>query len=355
MKKIYIAIMAFLLILLVSCELNIVREEALDIFDVKQASDLADKYMKKLAEGDIEGASNYCKDLVISEDENEKIQTVKINEFKVDEIVEGANHAYANYLVVREKGTNIGTSLDSMSLKIMKYDGEYFINEISVKGIKQVYQDKNNLRMIDEKKGDGDLFLRKKDLPTEVYPKKDDVVLTKEQVPDVDFNKITIGFEGNYVAMNLTGENKCFIAMASIDKSKQTEGDSVNGSGATNVDGDIDDVLEKPICHNVKGYDLIDDSTVEKLLFSDNDGELIVQLKKENENSTIRVYKNPNGELLDLNFAKIFPVDLYSLNILRVTNEGVYIKVTATGEEKENEGIYSVDIHNMKVNRSNNE
>lgn len=353
MKKMCMAIMAFLLILLISCETQTINEERLDIFDVKEASDLAEKYMKKLAEGDIEGANKYCKDLTISEGEDEKIQNIKINEFKIDEIVEGANHAYANYLVVRGDDSNIVSSLDSMSLRVIKYEGNYFINEIIVKGVKQVYKDNNNLRIIDEKKGDVDLFLRKKDLPTEVYPKKGDVVLTKEPVPNVDFNKIAIGFEGDFVAMNLTGENKSFIAVASVDESKQTEGES--GNNDVNIDGAIDDALEKPICHNIMGYDLLEGTTIEKLLFSDNDGELIVQLKRENENTTVRVYKNPTGELLDLNFSEIFPIELYSLDILRVTNEGVYIKVTATGEEKENEGIYSVDIHKMKVIRSNNE
>ena len=349
MKKFFIGILCLILILTIGGCNRSMGEVTVHLFDIKEAMDTGSEYMKNLALGNIEEANSYCRNKDISKEEVAKMQENKIDSYKLDKVQEGANYAYLKYIVLRGNNVALTADLDGIVLKIMKEDDKYLIDDIKASNIKQVYKEKDTLRIRDEESGKSKLLLRMRDLPQEVYPKKEEVTLSKETVPKSEFNKISIGFEGNRVAITLTDGKNTFIAVAMIKELEATVGKE-NKEG--NIDTNLDEILEKPIAERIVGYDFLQGEEVEKLLFSKDDGELIVQGKQAAVGNRVKIYKNPKGELMPLKLDKLFPRELYSVNIFSVTGEGTLINVEAIGEEKEAVGTYMVDVKEGKLVKS---
>jgi hypothetical protein len=325
------------------------EEVSLYLFDVNEALKSGNDFMKSLANEDIEGANKYCRNETISKDEINKIKENKVDSYKIDLVSEGSNYAYIRYLLIRGSKDLVRASLESLDLKVVKVDDKYLIDDVNIKSVKQVYKDKTSLRIMDEETGKSQLLLRRRDLPKQVYPKEENIVITKEAVPESDFSFINIGFQGESIAMTATSGNNTLIALAMANKAKKTDGEVEGRPQDINIDENIEEFLEKPIAENITGYDLLNESDIQKLLFSDNDGELIVQFKEKDKGSTIRIYKNPTGELLPLKLNVVFPSENYSLDILRVTDKGVFVKSTGIKGEKESEGTYLIELKDMKI------
>lgn len=349
MKRFIIFILTFILsITMIGCGKS-TEEVSLYLFDVNEALKSGNDFMKSLANEDIEGANKYCRNETISKDEINKIKENKVDSYKIDLVSEGSNYAYIRYLLIRGSKDLVRASLESLDLKVVKVDDKYLIDDVNIKSVKQVYKDKTSLRIMDEETGKSQLLLRRRDLPKQVYPKEENIVITKEAVPESDFSFINIGFQGESIAMTATSGNNTLIALAMANKAKKTDGEVEGRSQDINIDENIEEFLEKPIAENITGYDLLNESDIQKLLFSDNDGELIVQFKEKDKGSTIRIYKNPTGELLPLKLNVVFPSENYSLDILRVTDKGVFVKSTGIKGEKESEGTYLIELKDMKI------
>jgi hypothetical protein len=344
-KKYFIGILLLILIFTLGGCKSFMEEVPVHLFDIEDAMDIGSKYMKSLQLGNIEEANGYCRNKNISMDEGAKMQENKIKSYKLDKFEEGADYAYLKYIVLRGNDSDLSVDLDGIVLKIMKSDDKYLIEDIKASNIKQVYKEKDTLRIRDEESGKSKLLLRMRDVPMEVYQKTEGVILSKETVPEGDFDKLSIGFEGNRVAFTLREGNNTFIAVAMIKELEEVAG---KAQETGDIDTNLDEILEKPIAERIVGYDFLKEEVVEKLLFSKEDGELIVQGKKDGV-AGVKIYKNPDGELAPLKLDKLFPRLEYSVNITRVTGEGTFIKVESLGVEKEASGEYIVDVKEGKV------
>ena len=325
-----------------------------NIFDIDEALKVSDSYMENLALGKSDEAQKLTDSNIKNNNEFEKLKKNEIYGYVKKDVAEATDHAYINYKVIRGDKDGLRSDLDLISVRVKKKDDNYIIDEVKAKNSKQVYVEKNSLRIRDEESGKSEVLIRLKDLPREVYPKKKDVVLGKETVPDGDFNEVSMGFDGNKAAMSTTDGSKTFIAIAMVEDTKQTAGNVQEGDNTNSdedVDKAIDDALEKPIADKVIGYDIIGDSKIEKLLFSSDDGELLVQVKQGDKGSKIKIYKNPTGELYKLDLESKFPNDKYSCNITRITKDGVFIDVSALTDEKGEEGQYKLDLKAIEINK----
>ena len=189
-------------------------------------------------------------------------------------------------------------------------------------------------------------------MPQEVYPKsRDQAILSKESVPNMNFKKVNIGFKGVSVAIAIQNESDIFIAMAQIDESDDSSSYKENDEEYIAIGENLDNALEKPMAKNIAGYDLLKNVQIQKLLFTDDDGNLIVQLANGEGVSFIRIYKNPTGELLTLDLEKVFPKDKYSLEVDKITSEGLYIRSKPISDVNESEGVFVVDCKNLKITK----
>lgn len=343
----YIGILVF--ILLMGC--NSIKTHE-DFFDVYKAKEVGNSFMQSLTYGNISDIDKICSDNVKSQEDYKNIGENKIGAYRTEKTIEGANFAKIDYILIRKDNEDLRADLDEMSIKIIKSGDNYLIDEIKAKSNKEVYEKEGNLRIIDEETGDNDLLLRTKDLPNEVYSKGSDVVLNKKSIDNIRFSRVAIGFNGDKIGIVTSNNEKSCILLATINESKSTIGQepaSPNNENETNNDTNskIEEALETPIANKIIGYDLIDGSDIKEILFSNDDGQLIVQLNNEN-GSYIRVYRNSTGELLnEFGIEEKFPESKYSIRLKCVNDKGALIEV----ESKEDKKVesYILDLNKMEI------
>lgn len=350
-KKLFLYIGILMFILLIGCN-NIGNDE--DFFDVYKAKEVGNKFMESLTYGKISEIDKICSDNVKNQEDYKYIGDNKIGAYRAEKTIEGVNFAKVDFIVIRKDNEDLRADLDEMSIKIIKKGNEYLVDEIKAKSNKEVYEKDGNLRIIDEETGDNDLLLRIKDLPNEVYSKGSNVILNKKFIDNIKFNRVAIGFNGDKIGIVTSDDENNCILLANINKSKSTigqESSNPNNDDENNntTDLKIEEALEAPIANKIIGYDLIDGSDIKEILFSNDDGELIIQFNNE-KGSYIRVYRNSTGELLDeIGIEEKFPESDYSIRLKCVNDSGALIEVESK-KDKKNEN-YTIDLSKMEINK----
>lgn len=321
MKKIlYLFIITILIINTISY-VNVSANS--DYYNIKEAIKIGNAYMQALADEDIDTISK----LSINKINNlNDVEINKINGFILDEYSESTDYTYLDYLTVRNQQNKIDADLDKISLKVIKDKNDYKIEKIKAKNAKEVYVNNQELRFKDSETGKSKLLLRKKDLPKDAYPKKDQVVLAKEDVPNGEFHNLIINYLGDKIGLCVDGDNKSYIALAIIEESKDTiaEGNQEKSGNSNDIEK-LEDAIESPIINKIVSYDILDGYKVDNMVFSGDNSILVVQLSKDNK-TTIRIYKNPNGEIEEYGLEQVININ-NNILIDKSIKEGVIIKV----------------------------
>lgn len=357
MKRIVSYIITVLMILsLVGC-FSKHNEIEISKFDRGEAKNIAMEYVRCLAKGDIDTANMYCTNDLKKTSNFGQFSDLKIKSFKVIEDLEGADNLILTIDVSRSKDDITRSDMDTFNIKVIKEEDKYKINEIKAETKGQVYEENQKLRIIKSEGGKSELLLRQKDVPKDIYPKEEGLTLNKEQVPEGEFGAVTLGFEMNSVAFSIKGEDSSFVGVATVQQVEQAIGTGSSGSAGSGsgVKGDginIEDILEQPIVDKIMGYDLVNGVVVEKMIFTQDDGQLVVQYSEVDKPDFVRVYGNPNGGLLHLDLEKKFPRGEYDVKVDEAKKDEIVINVTAIGENKEAEGSYIIDTKKETVTKS---
>lgn len=348
-RLIYIFILPIVFIM-IGCGNN--KKEKIDFFDIYKASEIGNTFMENMAYGTIDNVGNLCSDKVKNTKEYSEIMENKIGAYKVKKTIEGANYAYIDYIAIRKDNENLRADLDNLSIKIIKEGDTYLIDEIKAKSNKEIYEDNNTLRLRNEETGENNVLLRLKDLPKEMYSKDSDVMVNKKSINNKEFSRVSLSFNGDKVGIVSTDGENIALFLAEVKEEKNTLGEN-NSDGnkdedINNIEKNLEEVLETPILKKLIEYDLINNGEVEELLFSKDDGELILQIKQNGER-IIKAYKNNTGKLIDLNLEKEFPKEKYTLKIECVNDKGLLIQV----KNKENLEVseYIIDLKANKIKK----
>lgn len=356
MKRIMSYIIGLIIIIsIIGCSNNHKAEDIV-IFDMIKAKEVAIDYIESLSKGDIEKASELCVKELREKENFEQFNTLKINGYKIIDDLEGANHLIITIDVSRTKNDYARSDLDRIDIKVSDTEDGYKISKIKAETKGEVFEEEGKLRIVKSEDGVSKLLLRKKDVPENLYPKEEGQTLRKEKVPDGNFTNVALGYERSAVAFTIANENSVFLGMASIKETKETIGaNSGKGQGDSEEGGNIsganlDSLIEKPSAEKVAGYDLVMEAVVEKMMFTPDDGQLVVQYRKDN-GSFIRIYTNLEGGLIPLELEKSFPRGEYSVKVSAIKKDEVVIDVSSLGENKEKEGQYTIDVKKELVTK----
>ena len=350
MKKKLICIFILISILLAGCS-N--KKEKIDFFDIHKAKEAGGAFMEKLTSGTMEEIGLLCSGRVKESKEYNSLMENRIGSYKVKKTIEGADYAYIDYLAIRKDNEDLRTDLDEISMKIIKKNEAYLVDEIKAKSNKEIYEDKDTLRVRNEETGESNVLVRLRDLPKEMYSKNSQVVMNKKSIDNKKFSRIALSFNGDKVGIASTDGKNIALLLGEIKEEEDTLGAS-NSSGkneksnTSNIEKNIQDALEVPVVSKLIEYDLIENAEVEELLFSSDDGELILQIRQDGE-SYIKAYRNTTGEIVDINLEKEFPKDKYALKIKCVNDKGLLIEVKS--KEKSESSEYIVDFNENKVKK----
>lgn len=360
-RRLFILFMIFILCI-VGCKAKEEKVELHQRFNTQIAKEKAIQYMERLKASDISGANAISTPELSASNKIKELSNMPIVAFQPGNVTETGMSSYIVFFCSRTNGHLSDADLDMVTLKIVKSAEEYKVADVKSDNVKEIYHDKDELRVLTKGEGSSQLILRLKDLPLEIYPKGQIPVIKKVTVPKDRYSVIGISYKGSNIGISTTDGKNSFIGVAIIEEASIESNARVSdervaqeggaGSGSSTGGGlnenTLRKALEKPIVQKISGYDVLEDSQVKTMMFNEEEGFLIVQYTKGNGKSLgLKIYKNPEGDLFPIEFDKIFPMDKYNIEYVKATKNNIIINVTAGDKSNASQDIlgnYEIDL-----------
>lgn len=367
-KRLFILFMIFILCM-VGCKAKDEQETVQERFNVQIAKETAIEYMKRLKANDIEGANSMSTPELQASNKIKKLSSMPIMAFQTANINETGNSSYISFYCTRTNGNLSDANLDLVNIKVVKGNEEYIISDVKSENISEIYHEKDELRLITKGEGSSQLILRLKDLPLQIYPKGQMPVINKVKVPKDKYSVIGMSYTGSNIGISTTDGKDSFIGVAIIEEANvessakvqnQKIAQGASGGGGAGGGSQMDEntlkkILEKPIAQQISGYDVLKDSKIKTLMFNEEEGVLIVQYTKGNSKALgMKIYINPDGDLLPIEFEKLFPIDKYNIEYVKSTKNDVVINVTAVNKKNVSQevlGTYKIDLIQKSIEK----
>lgn len=358
-----ISLLLFTSMLFTACSETNINTDNIEIFGLKKAYDLAEQYLELVKNNNIDEANKLCTEKLIENNKNILLGTSDIIAFAPDNVIESSRSAFIIFNVIRNSSSEPKCDLDNYAIKVIKEDGNYKIDEIKAINLKQVFVRNKSLRMISEDGGSSDLIISLNNIPKDAYLKENELMLYKEKVPADQFGPVSLGYRGKKVAISTISENRAFISVAYIEESKEAQGgaNSQGESGSntaqesSNVENSLEDLVDKPIAKKIVQLDMLNDVTIDNLVFTREERYVILEYFNSNNVKRIKVYNSSSGDLVDLRFDEVIPDDNYSIELLDFKMDEFRVSVTpkegANNINEEISGEYNVDIESKVIKK----
>ncbi|MDV4150156.1 hypothetical protein R0131_04825 [Clostridium sp. AL.422] len=356
------SLLLFFLMLFSSCSKVGYTEDERDIFSLKKAFELADEYLALIKNNNIEEANKLCTEKLISNNKNISMGTSNIIAYAPDNFIESSKSAFMTFNVIRNSSSEPKCDLDNYAIKVIKEGDNYKIDEIKAINLKQVYVSNKSLRLIGEDGGKSDLIISLNNIPKDVYLKENELMLYKEKVDAEKFGPVTLGYNGNKIAISTINDDRVFISIAYIQESKETQGASSQGDegGNSNQQGgnkasDLEGLLDKPVAKKVIPIDMYNEVKIDNLVFTHEERFLIAQFTNSDSVKRMKVYNSASGDLIELNFDEEFPEDKYTIELVDFEKDEFEINIVAKSGvndiDSEIPGKYKVDIEEKEIKK----
>lgn len=356
------SLLLFTLMLFSACTESTVKEEDVDIFSPKKSYEVADKYLELIKNNNIEEANKLCTENLISNNKEISTGTSRIIAYAPDNLIESSKSSFITFNVIRNSASEPKCDLDNYAIKVIKDGDQYKIDEIKATNLKQVFVRNKSLRMIGEDGGKSDLIISLNNIPKDIYLKENQLMLYKEKVPADNFGPVSLGYKGEKIAISTTSGDKAFISIAFIEESEETQGSTSQGEGGgnteqqgSNVEGGLEELMDKPIAKKVIPLDMINGAKLDNLVFTQEERYLITQYINSSEVKRMKVYSGDTGDLVSLNFDEMFSDDKYNLELLEFEKDKFNINVSAKDGIKDIDteilGEYKVDLEEKVIKK----
>lgn len=276
-------------------------------FEIKVAQNVIDLYMKALMKEDFEGAKKlYTKELS-EKTKDEGKSDLKVKGYNIEETSEIGKSGFFKVKVARMNLSKPITTLDECSIKVVKEGSDYKINDVKNDTEKEAFSENNTLRIRSKNNIKTNLLMDKSSFPQYVFSKDDEGNLTKQQVPINNFSVMNFGYEGERIAISTFDKNS-YIGIIKVDESTPTQGGAGGGDQSQGdqskggAGGEIPIGREKPLGKELTSLDLIKDSKIEFMTFSNGEKFILLQYNKTNVGRCIRVYNTDSGDLIKVKF-----------------------------------------------------
>lgn len=369
MKKILTAVISLMLVFnVVGCKQQTQKQqkkEEKEKFDINIATNILETYMGYLNTGDMESAKKLLSDKVTKKGVNSYNTDLKILGYKTDEVNEVGRSGMFRVKVARSVSGKPTALLDNYSIKVEMEKKDYKITEINVKPEKEAFAEGIGIRMKDKTNAKTNLIIDSSGIPGYTYPKDDNAKINKAPVPKGNFGIAVFNYSGERLAIT-THDGDSYIGVVKIDETQASQGGGGGagggggggggGAGAGSTGGgSVTIVKEPPIGKDITSMDLIKDSTIDMLSFSQEEKHLVVQYKLKNGSTTLRLYDVDSGDLADFDFQKKYPPENVDVMFSSFDKDALNFEVkekAATGKEHtELLGKWQLSLKDYKVKR----
>lgn len=361
-KKRFIIIFMVFILFIVGCNKETSKKSVGEKFNIQLAKESAISYMQCLKDNDVDGANSLSTAELVASNKIQSISTMPVVSFALGDITETGTSAYIGFYCSRSNWQSPNADLDNINLKIVKEGKDYKVSEVKGENLKEVYNENDQLRSITRGMAESQLILRLKDLPLELYPKGVMPAIQKVKVPKNSFGAIGISYTGSNIAFSTTDGKNSFIGIALVQEESLTmadvsksmaQGGAAGGASGGQEGGMSEDslkrIFERPIATKVLSYDVLDGCKIQELIFNEEEGVLLALYTKGNDKGVgLKIYKNPSGDLMKMEFDKMFPMNKYSIEYEMATKTNLIINVVGvSGESNISQdvlGKYTIDL-----------
>lgn len=303
----------FSCILICGCNLNKKEDtkEPNESFDMKAASNTIDTYMKYLMKNDVENIKKlYSKGLLKGTIKSEN-QNLKIVGYSLSDSSEIGKSGQFKVKVARVDLSKSFAVLDEYSIKVIKEGNDYKIDKTSNIVDREAFIEGDKIKMRNKNDVKTNVVIDITNIPNYVFPKDDKANINKTAVPKNNFGIIDFSYTGDNMAI-VTYNKDSYIGVIKIDESasvQSQDSDEQQGDSKDGGEGGKKDGIEKTIGKNITSLDLLKDSKVEFVTFSQDEKFVMVQYTNANVGHCIRLYRVNSGDIADFKFEEKFPLD----------------------------------------------
>lgn len=356
-KKLLINILLISAIILIftGCKSNNNENPQVNIFNPTAAMDIAKEYLDNISVGDISKANELCAQELLNENKIISEGTSKIIAYNVDKLIESYDSIYVMFNVLRSSDSEPKCDLDSLAIKVSKVKDDYKITEVKAANKKQIFVKNNGLRIIEDGAGASQLVISLSNMPKDVYPRDNKIMLYKQPSPLEEFGIISLSYTGQKIAISTIGNEDTFISIGYLNESTEVQGKVSEGqsSNEAKLNQDLQDLLEKPIAKKIVAADLLKNVKIENMIFSQEENNLIVEYTEKSAVKRVKIYKTEDGELVSTNIDTMFPNEKYNVALDGLDKNSIYINVSAIEKNKDINtdilGTYKVDLETLDI------
>lgn len=360
--KIY-AVAMFIVILLTACgekKVEDVREK--DRFNIKEASNLVETYLKYVSQEKFDDASKLLNEKVKTDINELKTNDLKVKGYRIEEMSESGGQGNFKIRVLKNNTIKAESQALDYRVKVIKDGIDYKISEIKVANFKEVLREGRQLRLRKENEVETYLIIDFDGLPKYAYSKEDNANMKSQLIPKDNYGFITLNYTGDTIALSTIG-NSGYLAILSFDDTLATQGGAggMKGGGAQGQ-GEAGQgaeelkskgIREKPIGKEVTSCDIIENANFQNIVFSKDEKLLAVQYIKGNI-KCIRVYNAGNGELIKVKFEEEYPINKVDVIFNTFEKEKMlYSVVPKSEQDKNNEfvGEWELNTKDFKMKK----
>ncbi len=361
-KYLVTVILIFCMLLFSSCsgkDKEAKGGEEKEKFNNKIAMNVTQNYMKYIMSGDMENANKlYAKD--ISEKNKGTLDSdLKIVGYRIDEVNGMGEAALIKIKVSRSVKDIASAALDTYNIKIVKEKDEYKIKDISATTEKEAFQEGQTIRMRQKNNIKTNLVIDQSGIPHYTFSKNDKARVSKLQIPKDKFGNINFSYSGDKLAFTTYDKNS-YAAIIKIDESLAVQGQNggMGGGGAGTQGGGQPTQTgprEKPIGKEIVSLDILKDTMIHQIYFSQDEKFVVIQFEDINKNLGIKIYNVDSGELIPANLEDQFPLNKYNIIFYSFDTDVINFEIRQKGESEKNSanqlGIWQISLKDFKMKK----
>lgn len=318
-------------------------EQTKNDFDMKAATNVADTYMNYLIKGDMVNIKKMYSKNMINEPVKNENNKLKIFGYSTNDISQVGKSVAFKMNVSRSDIEKPFASLDEYSIKIVKENNNYKIEETNNVPQEEAFIYKSTIKMKTKDTADVNLVMTLKSIPSYVFSKDDKANIEKIAVPRQHIGFMNFSYGGNLLAIT-TYDKNCYIGVIKIDESLATQGQQSGGDDGGSDGGEgsenKEDMMKKPVGKEITSMDILKNASVDFIEFSKDEKLLAVQYKNANVGSCIRLYKVDGGDMVKYKFEEKFPLD--KVNIVFSSFGEDILNFDVVAKDKKNSSISNI-------------
>ncbi|MCG4579240.1 hypothetical protein [Clostridium cochlearium] len=329
-------------------------------FDINAAKNVVDLYVNYLIKEDYNNALKYYSKEMVDKKIDVKNTPLKVKGYNIEDINQVGKGGVFKLKVARTNLNEPFATLDECIIKINKEDENYKIVDIKSNTEGEIFIERGNIRIRKKSEADTNLLIDLSGIPQYSFPKDDELSMSKLAIPKKNYGVMAFSYSGTSVAIT-TYDKNTFAGIVKLDESKSVQGQQSSGGGAEggdqsqkqNSNGDM--IKEKPLGKEIIELDILTDSKIDYMTFSQDEKFILLQYSKDKNKKSIRIYNADSGEIVPFKFEEKFPLDKVQVLFSSFDDKFVNVTVIPINDKdkniKEFIGNWQLDLKNYKCKK----